>query len=258
MLPLSITLFGVTIPTFTALIAAAVLVCAGIMVRALTGILSRACLIDVLLIMLLGGMIGARIEHVALAWDHFAGMALERVLLPTRDGGLGWHGGVIGGLSAVLIGARVLNVTYAIPRVLAALAPAVALIGAAGWIGCWAHGCAYGREVDTLAQFEAAPFIVHEARDVYGLVAPRYATPLFGVMAALIAVTPLIFVRHRSARRLWIALALFAVCMFMIGFFRGDSVPQWFGLRADQVLDSIMVLFALVCGKRSSNAKNFL
>ena len=117
--------------------------------------------------------------------------------------------------------------------------PALPLLAFAGWLGCAAAVCGYGAEVDTLAHYPA--FAVAESRDVYGIIAPRYNTQLFGLALALVLLA-LSFVLLRydglKYRRFWILLALFSIGMLGIGFYRGDSVPILLGLRADQWLRS--------------------
>src|SRR5450432_3272808 len=52
----------------------------------------------------IGGIIGARIEHVLLNWTYFADNLAEAV--QPSAGGLDWHGAVIGGLIGLALVAR--------------------------------------------------------------------------------------------------------------------------------------------------------
>ncbi|MDL1902993.1 hypothetical protein FBR02_19770 [Anaerolineae bacterium CFX9] len=47
-----------------------------------------------------------------------------------------------------------------------------------------------------------------------------------------------------TGRRFWLALALFSAGMFIIGFWRGDSLPILYGLRLDQWLDGLLLSMA--------------
>ena len=84
-----------------------------------------------------------------------------------------------------------------------------------------------------------------ELPDIYAIHAPRYNTPLMGLLLALAALllTGLLFRRGwLRGRRFWLTLLLLAAGTFLIGFLRADSVPLWAGLRSDQWLDLAVML----------------
>jgi prolipoprotein diacylglyceryltransferase len=148
---------------------------------------------------------------------------------------------------------------------------ALPLIGLGAWYGCLAAGCGYGREVDTLANYPA--WAASEYVDVFGIVAPRFNTPYFGMALCGIGLALAGFsglwrrrrMRQSSAPtlpalrppgRFWLLLALLSGGMFVIGFFRGDRALYWYGLRADQLLDLIMLLWGLsVVGYQGSGSR---
>ncbi|MBN8635879.1 MAG: prolipoprotein diacylglyceryl transferase [Anaerolineae bacterium] len=163
--------------------------------------------IDVALAAVVLGLIGARLEYVALAWDYFAAHPAE--LLHPELGGLGWHGAVIGAYTGMALMARWRGLDRR--ELLSRGAWALPLIALAGWVGCAAAGCGYGREVDTLANY--ADWLVWETRDVYGILAPRYATARFGV--ALAVVVALVGALTRRERRVWVMLALLSAAIFL-------------------------------------------
>ena len=188
-----------------------------------------AQVIDACLAAIVGGLVGARVEHVLLHWDYFSANLSEALRL--NAGGLDWHGAVIGALVGLALVSRLRRIDAR--RMLALFAPALPLLALAGWIGCAAAACAYGAEVDTLALHPE--YAVWEARDVYGMLAPRYSTQRFGMILALILIP--VGLAARGERRFWLLLGLLSAGMFAIGFVRGDAVPLVAGLRADQWLD---------------------
>ena len=83
---------------------------------------------------------------------------------------------------------------------------------------------------------------------MYGIVAPRYNTQVFGMGLAvgLLAVN-WIMERRRwlAGRRFWLLLAVLSAGMFVIGFYRGDAAPMVGGMRVDQWLD--IGMFVISC-----------
>ncbi|MFW5690965.1 MAG: prolipoprotein diacylglyceryl transferase family protein [Chloroflexota bacterium] len=198
-------------------------------------------LVDVLLLALLAGLIGARAVHVGLHWAYFQDHPAE--ILRLQAGGLAWHGAVAGALAGLWAGWRwwLTRTPGAIYPLLGAAAVALPLIGFAGWWGCWHVHCAYGAEVATLADHPG--WLVWEARDLTGDIVPRYAVQPVGMAASAVILAGVLLAGRRgwsARRRLGLALLLTAGSLFALGFLRGDPVAAWLGLRADQWLDGLL------------------
>ncbi len=187
------------------------------------------------------GIFGARLFHVLLNLDYFADNLNEAFNISA--GGLDWHGAVLGGIIGLWAAAwwrekRDDTRTRYIVSLQDSLILALPLIGLGAWYGCLAAGCGYGREVDTLANY--SPLVASEIVDVFGIVAPRYNTPFFGMTLSIftLLIALLLIWRGWLARgRFWFILALLSAGMFVIGFLRADHSPFTAGLRADQWLD---------------------
>ena len=197
--------------------------------------------LDVILATVALGSVGARLGHVALNWNYFALHTDE--LWSLSAGGLDWHGALVG----ALLGTLLMTLVRKLPLVplLDTLALTVPIMAAAIWIACGVANAAYGIEVRSLADFPA--WMVTEAPDVYGMIAPRLALPVFGVIAAcavLLIMMLITLLQRFIGVRLWIALGMYATCIAVISFFRADYVPTLFNRRADQVLDLGVVLCA--------------
>jgi prolipoprotein diacylglyceryltransferase len=91
---------------------------------------------------------------------------------------------------------------------------------------------------------------VAELPDLYGIVAPRLATQLygamFGVLLCVLAWGVLPRVIHRSGIRFWVLMATLGAGIFAIGFARGDGVPMLGTLRLDQMLDLLVVAAGVI------------
>ncbi|MEZ4669595.1 MAG: prolipoprotein diacylglyceryl transferase [Anaerolineae bacterium] len=230
----------------------------------------RAPLVDACLGALVGGVLVARLFHVLLNWDYFADNLTEARTIGA--GGLDWHGAVLGGMIGLgaVIWARkryVLSLqhfsestTVRFNVLLDWLTPALPLIGLGAWYGCLAAGCGYGREVDTLANFPW--WAASEYVDVFGIVLPRLNTPYFGMVLCICGLVLVglsgMWRKWRAGQsnlptlpalrppvRFWFMVALLSAGMFLIGFMRDDHTFYWYSLRADQILDIIMMLWGL-------------
>lgn len=91
------------------------------------------------------GLIGARLFHVIDHWpDEFAANPIR--IFSIWEGGLAIWGGVLGGLIAAVILARIKH--WKIPRLLDAFVPGVVLAQAIGRIACIITGDAIGKATD--------------------------------------------------------------------------------------------------------------
>ena len=231
------TLGPLSLRSFTFFLGLALAAAAAVAMLRLRPVASPGHVVDTLLGGLLGAVAGARLAHVLLNWDYFASHTSEIVRLTA--GGLDWHGALLGGLLGLALVARWRRL--AVWRVLDALSPALPMLALGGWYACWAAACGYGREVDTLANYPA--YAVAELPDVFGLVAPRYNTQVFGIglaFALLVVAVLLLGTNRLSGRRFWLVLALLGVGMFVVSFWRGDPALFAGGLRLDQWLDALV------------------
>jgi phosphatidylglycerol:prolipoprotein diacylglycerol transferase len=196
---------------------------------------------DVLLAGLAGGLAGARLVYVLLRWSHYAYHPED--ILGAGVGGFNWHGAVLGALAAMLLAARLRRAD--LPALLGNAAPGIPLIAMAALAGCIGAGCAYGREV---FPEDAALWLAWEGVDVYGVLAPRYATQALALalLAGPLLLAAWLVWRGVAGRwRCWALLAWLAAVMFGVGFLRGDPVPFVAGLRADQWLDLLILALSL-------------
>jgi phosphatidylglycerol:prolipoprotein diacylglycerol transferase len=199
--------------------------------------------IDTGLMCAVGGVIGGRLIHVALYAAYFRENPVE--ILRVWHGGIDWHGAVIGGLVALVIAALQSRVRFrAFTDVLTFLLPAgAALI----YTGCWMTSCGHGREVTSLAAYP--PLIAQELPDLFGVMAPRLASQMFGLIWSLILLGVAALLARRitiEGVRLWPILALTAAGAFAIAFTRGDAITMIGPLRVDQVLDVGMFIVGVV------------
>jgi len=204
----------------------------------------RKAMVDVYLGGLVGGVFVGRLLHVALQWQYFVDRTNE-IRRIYREGGLNWHGVVIGALFGALILARLRKVEMR--PVLDNLAVALPLLALLGWWGCGTIGCAYGLPVERMADYPHG--LTWAQPDIFGIDEPRFATQQLGVLLAggLLLLALILHWRNwLSGRRLWLLLLLLSISMFMLNFLRGDFSVMLYNLRIEQWLDVGMALFAAI------------
>jgi len=204
----------------------------------------RTAAIDAALAALAGGLIGARAAYVGAHLSLYAERPLE--VLFFWQGGLSWAGGAAGAVAGLGLYA------WATRQPLWPLADALALpaglLALAGWAGCWAEACAYGRRAE-------AGWMTPSAADLFGLMAPRWPTQALGVACSLATVGLLAWLhgqRLPAGLLASLSLTLVAAVALAISFLRGDPVPGVFGLRLEAVgAGAVCAVSALVLGWRA-------
>lgn len=102
-------------------------------------------LLNLALLALVCGLAGARIFFVVHYWQNYAGGPVWRIM-NIRDGGLELYGGL--GLAILAIFVYLMVRKLPVLLYLDALAPVLMLGLAFGRLGCFLHGCCYGKDCD--------------------------------------------------------------------------------------------------------------
>jgi len=180
---------------------------------------------------LLGGVLGGRAGYVVANWAYYVDHLAKA--LDVREGGLSWHGALIGGCAAVALWYGVRRRTGPpVPdwRDLADVAaPGLALGGASGWLGALLTGSAYGAEASGYAP--PLSWLTADLPDIYGVSAARFVTQPLMVVWSLALWGLLWGLSRRLPRGALFALylLLYALGDFVVAFLRGDGTWR-FGL----------------------------
>jgi phosphatidylglycerol:prolipoprotein diacylglycerol transferase len=174
---------------------------------------------DLCLVVLVSGIVFARLSYVALNWNYFRQDLLEIVML--QHGGLIWFGGLIGACLGGFgfIRLKKLNLLAAFDL----FTPYVALGQAIGRIGCFYNGCCYGRE-------SAA----------WGMYFPAQGRLLFPsqILDSLTLLIIFAILRSVSAKKQGMIFAFYLMLAgaqrFLLEFVRGDVRPFYFSLSIFQ------------------------
>ncbi len=102
-------------------------------------------LLDLALVVVVVGVIGARLYYVVGKWNDYAADPLRA--LNFGEGGLVYHGGLFAGLLAAYVYARWQRLSFL--SLCDLLAPALALGESIARVGCLLNGCCYGAPTDS-------------------------------------------------------------------------------------------------------------
>jgi phosphatidylglycerol:prolipoprotein diacylglycerol transferase len=192
-------------------------------------------IIDLGIVMLISGIVGARIVYVALNFQYYMRNPLEVVNL--TKGGLVWYGAFIFGLIAAILFAKRTKISFWTGADL--YAPYIALAQAFGRIGCFLNGCCYGG---------ASPdgFVLGVLFP--GESAPRYPAQVFSAIALLIifAILKIWQKRRHFAGEIFLGYGLlYSMKRFGMEFLRGDNPKILYGLTVSQLTSVIIFVVCL-------------
>ncbi len=178
--------------------------------------------IDFALIILLSGVVGARLLYVLLHLPDYASAPIT--ILYVWQGGLAFHGGVAGAIIAGYIFACVRRISF--PLLADLSAPALALGYAIARIGCFLNGCCYGHRCDLPWGVTFPPGTEAGAGGF-----PRHPTQLYACAASFIIFLVLARLQPRIKVRgnlFLLYLVLYSVYRFIVEFFRRGATANVF------------------------------
>lgn len=193
-------------------------------------------MIDLCIIILISGVIGARFLYVLLNLSYYTANPIEIVKL--SKGGLVWYGGFLTGLVALIIYLRKAKLDFW--AVMDLVAPYIALAQAFGRIGCLLNGCCYG--------IEAGPGCMFAVRSVNDPTM-RYPVQIYSAIALFLI---FLILRVWQDRKHFVGeiflgyCALYSYKRFLIEFMRADNPKIWFGLTMSQLISIAVLLTAII------------
>lgn len=262
--PIAFSIFGKEIHWYGICIMFGFLVATGIMLwKRDRAKMSFDQIIDMAILALFSGVIGARIFFVIQYWDsHFAGRNFLEVFRIDK-GGLVFYGGFILAFVAVCWYAKRKKIS--IPAILDVAAPAMAAAHGFGRIGCFMQGCCFGKPAPADCAFAVHfPWTQENFGDFstlnagHGTTFGLYPTQLMESAGNFLIciVLLLLFKRFRKPGQIaGIYMILYAVMRFSIEFIRGDNgspltTSQNIALFLMAPLGALLLLFAKSNGEK--------
>jgi len=203
---------------------------------------------------LIAGVAFARAIYVLLDWEFFSARPFE-VLYVWREGGLSFHGGLLGGILAGIVFAWRRKLSFW--TIADTIAPGLALGYGIARFGCLLNGCCYGAPTDLPwgVQFPRWP-------DSEIMTAPLHPTQIYSALGSWIILAVLMAFRRRlaaSGQLFLLYLMLYAPMRSVVEIFRrGYSAQVLFdGVTEAQAASAVIFLFAFVGfvirGRRARN-----
>jgi NAD+ synthase len=184
----------------------------------------RAFLVDVGGGVMLGALIGARLDHVLLHWAYF--QARPEEIIQLWEGGLGWAGAVLGG-TLVLVGLSLFSGRL-LGTLMDALLPAAGITASGVWLAVWGTGSIYGPRTGAWWGLPAP--------DAFGVVDQRVPLSLLGAGLILLGTALIRWIRFRPwlawpGQRFLLLMTLICAAAAGLSFLRVDPGPALWGIR---------------------------
>ncbi len=206
--------------------------------------IDEEAVLDLTIITVLSGLIGARLFYVFFYdWDYYRLNLLQ--ILDFRNEGLVWYGAFILGAAAALLYMRIKRLSFW--RMFDLFAPYLALGYAFGRIGCFLNGCCFGTPT-------TLPWgVVFPGLDLV----PRHPAQLYSALLSLglCAFLLRLYPRRRFDGQVFLAYVIgYALLRFGVEFVR-ENLIIWGGFSIAQVVAAaILVIAGVFYWHRSQNA----
>lgn len=210
--------------------------------------IKRESVLDVLIALLLGGLIGGRALFVAINLKYFLSNPLHVFML--SEGGMAFHGGLAGGILGVYLACRARKISFW--GTLDLVSPYAALGHAIGRIGCFMNGCCYGKPAIS------GPGVVFPGDTVARIPTQIYESVLLLVL--FIALKGVWRKRSFDGQVFSAYIMLYALLRFAMEYLRGDNPQIASGLTLPQLISiGMLVLGAglwVVLGRRGEKIED--
>ncbi len=238
------TVFGVEVYWYGLLIASAVILGLILAYRAAPKYgVKPDHVLDTLIAIVPMMIIFARLYYVVFEWDEFKGKPLS--IFNLRTGGLGFYGGIIGGIIALIIVVKIRKIELS--RMMDLLVVYVPLGQGIGRWGNFFNQEAFGYNTDLpWGMYSDGTYSYLLKTGIGDPNLPVHPTFFYEFLANMLIFAALIFIRSKSKRpyitTAWYFL-LYGLVRFFVESIRTDSLYVFnTGLRASMVLSAVMVL----------------
>lgn len=258
--PILIKLGTISISSFNVMVALAIIVGFFIFFKEANrlGLKNKKIILDLFLISVVTGIIGARIQHII--FDGFFDIYIQKpiAMLYIWKGGLAFYGGVILAFFSIIVYLSIKK--EPVIKYLDAISYSAALGISIGRIGCFLNGCCFGKISNSIFSVVFPPYsdaarnqfnnnIIKSLSDTPFPVIP---TQLYSVIFNFIIFLFMYFIVRKKYKKdgvpIGIWLSLYAVSRFIIEFFRNDSRGFFFHnlISTSQIISIFSIIIGLI------------
>jgi phosphatidylglycerol:prolipoprotein diacylglycerol transferase len=185
------------------------------------------------LLIIIAGIIGARIVYVAMNMNYFISHPIEAFMI--NRGGLVFYGGFILAFLASVIFVKINKVSALDTADL--LAPFIALGHSIGRIGCFLNGCCYGKQTSA---FIGVRF-PHTDVNVW----PTQPISSLGLLIIFFVLFYLQRKRRFKGEIIFLYIISYGIFRFLEDFLRGDLIPLFYIFTATQLISAGFIIIGI-------------
>ena len=188
------------------------------------------------LIMGIGMVLGSKILFIVVSLPEvFCNFSWSFLWDTIVTSGFVFYGGLFGAIAGVLAASKLLNIKFS--TLLNSVVLGFPLFHSCGRIGCFFTGCCYGVEWKYGCSIEAEPEVI------------RFPVQLIESCCLIVIFIILLVLKIKGSAELTkYYLVMYAVCRFVLEFFRGDTVRGiWFGLSTSQWISLWILVWYVLC-----------
>lgn len=198
--------------------------------------LDKTRIIDMAIVILVSGIIGARALYVLINIRYYLAAPLE--IFNLSNGGLVWYGAFTFGVLSIIFFVKHYKMDFWTVGDL--IVPYAALAQAFGRIGCFLNGCCYGIQTP-----DSYPFgIIFPGEEVL-----RHPTQIYSALGLILFYMILrLWQEHRRfAGEIFLGYALlYSVGRFSVEYLRGDNARLLSGLTMSQWMSAVVFVAAIL------------
>lgn len=199
--------------------------------------LNLRMIMEYLIVCAVFAMVGARLLFVIAMIPSMEQVTLNELWFQLWNGGIVFYGGLFGVISGIIIVSKYRNSNS--KDILNIVIPAVPLFHTFARIGCLLSGCCYGIEWKWGVIMSDEPDVI------------RFPVQFAESICNLFIFMVIIFWEYKrktSKYNSTIYLSSYALCRFVLEFFRGDQIRGvWFGGLSTAQYISLIIIVAYVC-----------
>lgn len=199
--------------------------------------LNLRMLMEYLITCVIFAMVGARLLFVFALIPSMEQVTLNELWFQLWNGGIVFYGGLFGVIGGIIAVSKYRHRNA--KDVLNIVVPAIPLFHTFARIGCLLSGCCYGIEWSWGVIMSDEPNVI------------RFPVQLVESACNMLIFIGIIFWEHKRKTRKYnttIYLCLYAICRFVLEFFRGDSVRGvWLGGLSTAQYISMIIIFVYAC-----------